>query len=92
MKIVRTKVTPELVEKCKKLIESNKYTRIEIYAKTGLSLSTISRVRKGEYDYMLEEKETILCNGIAGEVLTTLAEFETKMLDILAKYEGGKRI
>ena len=53
-------------------------------------MTTFTRIKRGEYDYLLMPIKTdisIWGNGITGEILNILAEFESKIFDVLSKYE-----
>lgn len=59
-----TKVTAEMVRTARQYKDDpRKFTKAEIAAMSGTSLSTLSRILNGDYDYLLEPVEPVHTDG-----------------------------
>ena len=59
-----TKVTAEMVQTARQYKDDpRKFTRTEIAAMSGTSLTTLSRILNGEYDYLLAPVEPVHTDG-----------------------------
>lgn len=59
-----TRVTAEMVRTARQYKDDpRKFTKAEIAAMSGTSLSTLSRILNGEYDYLLEPVEPVITDG-----------------------------
>ena len=59
-----TRVTAEMVRTARQYEnDPRKFTRAEIAAMSGTSLTTLSRILNGEYDYLLAPVETVHTDG-----------------------------
>ena len=59
-----TKVTAEMVRTARQYKDDpRKFTRAEIAAMSGTSLTTLDRILNGEYDYLLAPVETVHTDG-----------------------------
>lgn len=59
-----TKVTAEMVQTARQYKnDPRKFTRAEIAAMSGTSVTTLDRILNGEYDYLLEPVEPVHTDG-----------------------------
>ena len=59
-----TKVTAEMVQTARQYEDDpRKFTRAEIAAMSGTSLTTLDRILNGKYDYLLAPVETVHTDG-----------------------------
>lgn len=59
-----TRVTAEMVRTARQYKDDpRKFTKAEIAAMSGTSLSTLARILNGEYDYLLEPVEPVHTDG-----------------------------
>ena len=83
------KVTKEIIEKAKDyLLNFPKLNNSEIGSLCGVSGSTVSRIRNGDYDYMLDaganEGGQAVTTSIPYEEFKKLWAYETVMKELLA--------
>lgn len=67
MRKQHTKVTTEIISTVYKYLEDPKYnglTDAEIATLVGVSLSTLGRIKHGEYDHLLKPNEPVQLNNV----------------------------
>ncbi len=82
---VYTTVTPQIVQQVKRYLTDPKYTALsyqEIAALTGTSQTTVSRIKNGDYDHLLEQQ--VVEAKIEYEELKHLFACEQIVKDLLA--------
>lgn len=83
---MRTKVTPEVVQKVKKYLYDEKYLSLtleEIASLTGTSPTTVHRIKTGEYDIQQTELKNVVAAQIEYNELHHLFECEAIVKELL---------